>query len=78
MSLKEKVAKVAEIFREEVANFPLPFQEWPPHPDLLHDQTIAIPCMLQSFLQILLFKKKTDSARVMQLTTSTGQDVIYA
>ena len=46
MSLKEKVEKVAEIFREEVANFPLPFQEWPPHPDLLYDQTIAIPCML--------------------------------
>ena len=34
--------------------------------------------MLQSFLQILLSKKKTDSARVMRLTTSIGQDVIYA
>ena len=26
----------------------------------------------------ILFKKKTDSARVMRLTTSIGQDVIYA
>ena len=78
MSLKGKVEKVAEIFREDVKNFPLPFQEWPSHPDVLYDQTIAIPSMLQSFLQILFFKKKTDSARVMQLTTSIGQDVIYA
>ena len=43
MSLKGKVEKVAEIFREDVKNFPLPFQEWPPHPDVLYDQTIAIP-----------------------------------
>ena len=77
MSLREKAEKVAEILREKVENFPSPFQEWPPHPDVLYDQTIAIPCMLQSFLQILLSKKKTDSARVMRLATSIGQDVIY-
>ena len=77
-SLKEKVEKVAEILREKVENFPSLFQEWPPHPDVLYDQTIAVPSMLQSFLQILLSEKKTDSARVIRLTTSVGDDVIYS
>ena len=80
MSLKEKIEKVTEILREELESCPSPFQEWPPYPDVLYDQTIVIPCMLQSFLQVFLFKKKkkTDSARVMRETTSIGQDVIYA
>lgn len=58
MSLKEKIEKVTEILREELESCPSPFQEWPPYPDVLYDQTIVIPCMLQSFLQEFLFKKK--------------------
>ena len=44
MSLRGKLEKAAQILREEVENFPSPFQEWPPHPDVLYDQTIASQC----------------------------------
>ena len=77
MNIEEKVTKTAEIVKEEIAKSLSSVSRWQPYPEEIYNKGVLMPALLELFIETLLSKTHPISQRVLRLTNSIGQDIIY-